>query len=150
MAGALSVGVASAVMGITKTVHPPAGATALLCATEPTITSLGWLLIPMITLGTTLLLAVALLLNNIQRQFPVYWWTPVDLRRPLMGDDIERVPKLEVAPTASSSVTNAIDDQRIIINKERIVVPDWIALDDDERATLEILHTKLINGCGGV
>lgn len=104
----------------------------------------------MITLGTTLLLAVALLLNNIQRQFPVYWWTPVDLRRPLMGDDIERVPKLEVAPTASSSVTNAIDDQRIIINKERIVVPDWIALDDDERATLEILHTKLINGCGGV
>lgn len=108
----------------------------------------------MITLGTTLLLAVALLLNNIQRQFPVYWWTPVDLRRPLMGDDIERVPsgteKSEVAPTASSSVTHAIDDQRIIINKERILVPDWIALDDDERATLEILHTKLINGCGGV
>ncbi|KAG0651147.1 Transmembrane [Hyphodiscus hymeniophilus] len=39
VAGALSVGVASAVMGITKTVHPPAGATALLCATSPEITA---------------------------------------------------------------------------------------------------------------
>jgi len=151
VAGALAVGVASAFMGLTKTVHPPAGATALLCATEPAITALGWLFLPMIILGTTLLLAVALLLNNIQRQFPVYWWTPADLRLPLKVDDIERVPsgadKTEDAPTASSSITQIMDEERIVINKEHIFVPDWLALDDEEKAALEILHTKLMHGC---
>jgi CBS-domain-containing membrane protein len=151
VAGALAVGVASAFMGLTKTVHPPAGATALLCATEPAITALGWMFLPMIILGTTLLLAVALLLNNIQRQFPVYWWTPADLRLPLKVDDIERVPssaeKTEEAPTASSSITQIMDEERIVINKEHIFVPDWLALDDEEKAALEILHTKLLHGC---
>ncbi|KIM93261.1 hypothetical protein OIDMADRAFT_46333 [Oidiodendron maius Zn] len=41
VAGALSVGLSSAFMGLTKTVHPPAGATALLCSTEPAIVALG-------------------------------------------------------------------------------------------------------------
>ena len=38
LAGALAVGASSAVMSMTKTVHPPAGATALLAATTPEIT----------------------------------------------------------------------------------------------------------------
>lgn len=152
VAGALSVGVASAVMGLTKTLHPPAGATALLCATEPAITALGWLLIPMIVLATTLLLAVALLLNNIHRQFPVYWWTAADLRRPLKADDIERFAtgtekSEEPATTASSSISHVMDEKRIVISKEHILAPDWMGLDDEEKAALEILHTKLMNWC---
>lgn len=73
VAGALSVGITSAVMGLTNTVHPPAGATALLAATSEDITNLGWFLIPLIILGNVLMLGVACVLNNIQRQFPMYW-----------------------------------------------------------------------------
>ncbi|CAG8980928.1 hypothetical protein HYALB_00003786 [Hymenoscyphus albidus] len=79
MAGALAVGLSSAFMGFTKTVHPPAGATALLTSTSPEITRLSWFLIPLILLGSTLMVSVACILNNIQRQFPLYWWTPLSL-----------------------------------------------------------------------
>lgn len=79
LAGALSVGAASVVMSLTKTVHPPAGATALLAATDVAITELGWWLVALILLGAMLMLTSALIINNINRQFPMYWWTPVDL-----------------------------------------------------------------------
>jgi CBS-domain-containing membrane protein len=147
VAGALAVGVASAFMGFTKTTHPPAGATALLCATEPSIMALGWLFLPMIILGTTLLLAVALLLNNIQRRFPLYWWTPADLSRP-SEDDIERVARVqsekEWARSSGFAEPEVVD--AITINQGHIVVPEWVVLEDEERAILEILQTKLRDG----
>jgi len=79
LAGALSVGIASTVMGFTKTVHPPAGATALLAATTPEMTDLGWWLLPLVLLACALMLASAMLVNNLYKRFPLYWWTPVDL-----------------------------------------------------------------------
>lgn len=80
VAGALACAAATSVMAITKTVHPPAGATALLAVVDDNIVSLGWFLIPVVMLGCALMLVVALLVNNIQRRFPAYWWTPEDLR----------------------------------------------------------------------
>ena len=80
LAGALAVGVASVAMSFSKTVHPPAGATALLAATNLEIQELGWWLLPLVLLASMLMLASALILNNgLGRRFPVYWWTPVDL-----------------------------------------------------------------------
>jgi len=147
VAGALAVGVASAFMGFTKTIHPPAGATALLCATEPSIMALGWLFLPMIILGMTLLLAVALLLNNIQRRFPLYWWSPADLSRP-EEDNIERVARLqsetERARSTGSAEPKVVD--AITINQGHIVMPEWVVIEDEERAILEILQTKLRDG----
>lgn len=67
-------------MALTKTVHPPAGATALLAVTDDNLISLGWFLIPVVMLGCGLMLAVALVINNISRRFPLYWWTPEDLQ----------------------------------------------------------------------
>jgi hypothetical protein len=99
VAGALSVGITSAFMGFTNTIHPPAGATALLAATTPEITELGWFLVPLILLGSVLLVAVGCITNNIQRQFPIYWWTAADLSRP-NGDDIERQDENDKKDTA--------------------------------------------------
>lgn len=152
IAGALSVGVASAVMGITKTVHPPGGATALLCSTSPEITALGWFLLPLIILGSSLLVAVGCVLNNIQRQFPIYWWTPEDLSRK-QKDDIERAPpgageagKSNTTGRPSSKTYFAQSQQRIVIDSERIVVPNWLPLEYEEREMLEILRIKLREG----
>jgi hypothetical protein len=81
LAGALSVGCASVLMSFSKTVHPPAGATALLAATNVEIQVLGWWLLPLVLLSAMLMLASALLVNNtLGRRFPVYWWTPIDLK----------------------------------------------------------------------
>ncbi|PHH85011.1 hypothetical protein CDD83_1034 [Cordyceps sp. RAO-2017] len=79
--GALSCASATALMALTKTVHPPAGATALLAVADDHLVALGWLLVPLVLLGCALMLAVALLVNNIERRFPLYWWTPMDLRQ---------------------------------------------------------------------
>ncbi|ORY17579.1 HPP family-domain-containing protein [Clohesyomyces aquaticus] len=79
LAGAVNCGVASAVMLLTGTMHPPGGASAVLAATEPAITDMGWYFVGLVMLGTMLLVVVGLVTNNIQRRFPVYWWTPGDV-----------------------------------------------------------------------
>jgi len=147
IAGALSVGLASAFMGFTKTVHPPAGATALLAATSPEITSLGWYLIPLITLGTGLLLGVACVINNTQRQFPMYWWTP-DKLDGSGTSDIERQDQSdgEVHKCGDKTVHDACVRKKefhIFIDDENIIIPDWICLDSEEELTLEVLRSKL-------
>ncbi|PHH61075.1 hypothetical protein CDD81_786 [Ophiocordyceps australis] len=79
LGGALACATATALMGLTKTMHPPAGATALLAVADKKLLDLGWWLIPVMMLGCALMLGVALILNNIERRFPMYWWTPDDL-----------------------------------------------------------------------
>ncbi|CZR50800.1 related to HPP family protein [Phialocephala subalpina] len=152
IAGALSVGITSSAMGFTKTVHPPAGATALLAATSKDITELGWFLIPLILLGSSLMLAVACIINNIQRQFPVYWWTPADLSRPKQNA-IEKQKggsKIDVID-GESSWSDHVEgkESRILIDDQRITIPDWVALDAEENAMLEILRSKLQKGLNG-
>lgn len=149
IAGALSVGLASAAMGITKTIHPPAGATALLASTSPEIEKIGWMLVPLIILGSTLMLGVACAVNNIQRTFPVYWWTPVDLNRPKKKDvesQTKEDEKIENAETSSFDDYVQGSDGRIVIDGEHIVIPRWLSMDAEERVVLEILRQKLREG----
>ena len=79
--GALACASATTLMALTKTVHPPAGATALLAVVSADLVRMGWFLIPVMMLGCALMLAVALLVNNIERRFPMYWWTPENPRQ---------------------------------------------------------------------
>jgi CBS domain-containing membrane protein len=69
----LSVGVAVAVMVGTRTIHPPAGATALIAV----ITQQDWLfpILP-VGVGICILVVVGIVVNNIavHRQYPNYWW----------------------------------------------------------------------------
>lgn len=63
-------------MALTGTVHPPAGATALMAVLDERVAGLGWFLVCPLLLGCGLMLAVAMLVNNVQRRFPYYWWSP--------------------------------------------------------------------------
>ncbi|KAK9704058.1 hypothetical protein K7432_010406 [Basidiobolus ranarum] len=76
--GALSVSLSIVAMQITGTVHPPGGATALIAVTSGSkILDLGYLYMAIpVLFGTGLMLIVALLINNIQRQYPMYWFFP--------------------------------------------------------------------------
>ncbi len=77
LAASLAVATAIAVMHATKTLHPPGGATALIAVIgSEKIHALGYLyaLIP-VGLGATIMLVVALLINNIPktRRYPEFW-----------------------------------------------------------------------------
>jgi CBS-domain-containing membrane protein len=78
LAQAIAVASAIAVMHVTRTLHPPGGATALIATLgTPAVTQLGFLfvLVPA-TVGPLFLLLVALAVNNIaaNRRYPEVWF----------------------------------------------------------------------------
>jgi CBS-domain-containing membrane protein len=78
LASALAVALAIMVMHLTRTLHPPGGATALIAVIgSEALHRLGFLyaLVP-VGLGAVCLLLVALLVNNLasDRRYPVWWW----------------------------------------------------------------------------
>jgi hypothetical protein len=88
LAGSLSAATAIVAMQITKTTHPPAGATAILAAVSPEVYPMGWYYLPVVLLSSTLVMVSALLINNVQRRYPVFWWESVELAmvKPLSMD----------------------------------------------------------------
>ena len=71
----------------------PSGATAFLPVLDNRLRALGWYFIPVILLSSVLALAVALLVNNIQRRYPLWWVQPPGPAPPARelppGDDDE-------------------------------------------------------------
>ncbi|OGQ97282.1 MAG: hypothetical protein A2521_16065 [Deltaproteobacteria bacterium RIFOXYD12_FULL_57_12] len=78
LAAALAVATAIAVMHLTRTLHPPGGATALIAVIgSENIHALGYLYVIMpVALGAGVMLVMALLVNNIPktRQYPEFWF----------------------------------------------------------------------------
>jgi len=72
----LAVSLSVVLMQITKTLHPPGGATALIAVTGSSeLKNIGyWYLISPVLVGSIILLIIALFFNNItaNRQYPVY------------------------------------------------------------------------------
>jgi len=150
VAGAVACGVASVVMGMTNSQHPPGGATAVLAAIQPNVTDLGWLFPAFVLLTTALMVGVALVINNIQRKFPSYWWTPQDVGR-------KKKPDIETASQAASEKKEADKDfvktisrsdpidvfRSIVITTEHVTLPDGFTLGPEEVGVVEILRNRL-------
>ena len=81
---------------MTDTLHPPAGATAWLASRNPQVIDLSWYYLPVVLLSSTVVLIVALIINNIQRQYPLYWFQayanvdPIVVRRENSAGDSEK------------------------------------------------------------
>jgi len=79
LASALAVSSAIAVMHLTRTLHPPGGATALIAVIGgDSVQDLGyWYVLSPVFVGAFLMLLVALFVNNMsidpKRHYPVYW-----------------------------------------------------------------------------
>ena len=78
LAAAVAVSTSIAVMHLTKTLHPPGGATALIAVIgSGTVHNLGYLYVLMpAALGAGVMLIIALIVNNIpkSRKYPEFWW----------------------------------------------------------------------------
>ena len=77
LAAAIAVSISIALMHLTKTLHPPGGATALIAVIGgESVHSLGYFYVLMpAALGATVMLLVALIVNNIPktRKYPEFW-----------------------------------------------------------------------------
>ncbi len=78
LSASLAVSTSIALMHLTKTLHPPGGATALIAVIgSDSVHSLGYLYVLMpVTLGATVMLIIALFVNNISknRRYPEFWF----------------------------------------------------------------------------
>jgi len=149
LAASISCASAVALMALTGTVHPPAGATALMAVADDNIVRLGWHLIPVMLLGCALMQCIALLINNIQRRFPVYWWTPEEVGRYWHKDDDEKGSTTEGASTftlASVDIDTSLshdEGRKVVITKGTVVIPASMYLRPEEKLLLESLGQRL-------
>lgn len=159
LVGALSCATTTTLMTLTDTVHPPAGATALLVAVDPKAIAMGWFCFPVVLLGVALMLSTALVLNNIQRRFPRHWWTPQDLRKKRTLQEIEGVTEGKGGKgksNAGSSGGNggnyessmeeglfATPNAGVAIKRGEVLVADGVELSDEEKDVLEQISHRL-------
>lgn len=145
LGGALACALTTAAMLLTETIHPPAGATALLAVTNKQMASLGWFLFPVMILGCILMQAVALLVNNIQRQFPLYWWTSHPLSKRQITDEEKEGIHREPAPTIPDHYEESLTDvpRRIVVERGEIFVPEGMFLSTAEKEMLEKISERM-------
>nr|OQO23901.1 hypothetical protein B0A51_12638 [Rachicladosporium sp. CCFEE 5018] len=155
VAGALSCAIATVMMAITNTIHPPGGATAVMAATQPNVIAMGWWFVPVLMVGYTLMMGVALLVNNVARQYPVYWWTPQEVGGKLkrekgekdgegeerMGSDASSERTLGHTVPEMQVYTHGADE--IVLTTQRIQLPAHLKLTADELALIENLRTRI-------
>jgi hypothetical protein len=158
LAGAIACATASVIMTVTKTIHPPSGATAMIAATQADITALGWYYIPVVMLSATLAIAVGLITNNVQRRYPVFWATSAKIpaRRPVVqegkkGEETAGGRASEVTavplPRRASQVSHkehTVDTHKVIVNRDEIVVPEFIELESEHLQVLQEIQ-RLLN-----
>ena len=143
LAGALSCGLASAAMVFAKAVYPPAGATALLAAVDPTVSHLGWYLLPIVLLSSALTLILSLLINNIQRRYPIFWWTPADLSKTSVSDIEKLRSEHGGSERTGSTNTDPCEHYRIVVSSDGVSVPDRTQLTREEKIILDVLRNRL-------
>lgn len=159
VAGPLSCALATLLMILTKTVHPPAGATALLAVVDANTRHLGWFLLPVVLLSSVLIVASALLFNNVHRRFPLHWWTPEPLslqqtrEKELDGTSLDtesgggvyrmsRDDERGPGPFGPPTPTPAELDH-IAVRHGQVLVPDGMILTPDEMDFLERLSRRI-------
>jgi len=148
VAAALSCASATSFMALTGTVHPPAGATALIAVIDDDVTALGWFLMPVILLGCVLMQLAALLINNIQRRYPIYWWTPESVGG-YWSDKTNTIAGKEVGSKFASAAEDCeakgghVEVRRLVISQGLVVAPDSMYLRPEEKLLLESLSLRL-------
>ncbi|KAH8899780.1 HPP family protein [Thozetella sp. PMI_491] len=154
LGGGVACASATAAMALTGTVHPPAGATALMAVVDNTAVRLGWVLVPVMMVGCFLMQCVALLVNNVLRKFPAYWWTPEEVGqvwkrkggRDIEADSAKTEPALHGNATHHHTAALKEEDQgdaRITITPGLVVVPEHLYLTPEEKLLLESVSQRL-------
>jgi hypothetical protein len=149
----LACGAASASMTLVNSVYPPGGATAVLAVADPVVRKLGWSFVLLVFIASLEMLFVACLLNNVQRRYPLWWWSPLETgmiyRRRRQSDAEQLKPASESSSTSQSvhhreDILGAPNEESIVLAANgSLSVPHGIELDQHERAVLQRLLDRL-------
>ncbi|KAK4224223.1 HPP family-domain-containing protein, partial [Podospora fimiseda] len=138
--GAFACATATALMALTGTVHPPAGATALMAVVDEDVARLGWFLLGPVMLGCGLMLVTALLVNNVQRRFPYYWWSPGEMGGYWEKKKGEKRPGMHPGADSESARTTGLE---VVIRRGEVIIPEGITLRPEEVLWLETVGQRL-------
>lgn len=141
-------------MAITKTIHPPSGATAMIAATQADITALGWYYIPVVMLSASLAIGVGLITNNIQRRYPVFWLFPDKIlsrkdKAEATKAGVQSAPEPKPEPTKVSHDATLADVEtqyrkhHVMVSKDSILLPEYLELEDEHTQVLEEIQRLL-------
>jgi HPP family protein len=152
----LACGLASSVMTLTGTIHPPGGATAVLAVSDPTMRALGWDLIPLMAVSCTIMIAVACLMGNMFRRYPVWWWTVGECgsqwTKGRIRNDLEQgnmkdksFDGEDTSRTASSvdAKSDKLHEAQVLVSAHVVLYPPDLDLSEEELLVLEALAAKL-------
>lgn len=118
----------------------------MLAIIDPTIVGMGWMFVPLIVLGSLLMFLVALIVNNVQRMFPAFWWTPRDVGKKA-GEDVESgwqdKEREEEREAKIEQIENDGFRQMIVLSASGVIIPKGFALGPEQVQVLEILRDKL-------
>ncbi|KAK9681235.1 hypothetical protein K7432_015697 [Basidiobolus ranarum] len=134
---ALAVSLAIVGMMLTRSVHPPGAATALISVTSGQhIRDIGYFfIVSPILLGTTIMIIVAVLFNNVLRKYPMYWI--FHKPKPMEFDGIKvsnsltsatkpsqdiNIPMTETTPSFASEIKLEAAERRIRELEEKIAM----------------------------
>ncbi|GAN10023.1 hpp family protein [Mucor ambiguus] len=115
--GATAMAISLLIMQITKCVHPPGGATAVIPVTTPAFLEIKWLYIGVVVLSAVIQVFFACLINNIDRRYPVYWWAPSEL--PIKVNPTELTAVLSL-PTSAHGQEDVVADNLTVAEERRI------------------------------
>ncbi|KAJ5190220.1 uncharacterized protein N7498_009205 [Penicillium cinerascens] len=128
--GGISMATSLLVMLITKTAHPPAGATGLNAAVESAVVTLSWRYLPVIIASSLIMFGWALLINNLgRRRYLLHWWAAGQtfVREPEDVHDEEALEQVEEGE----------------IERELTEEGDLAAESDDTRSRLSEVRSRL-------
>ncbi|KAI9316111.1 HPP family-domain-containing protein [Dichotomocladium elegans] len=139
VAGATAVAFTLVLMQVIKSVHPPCGATAVLAVTSDDVKAMGWYYIPVVLLSIAIMLVIALVIDNIERQYPAFWWSPS--APPKSNEPAGDIEVTNDRPTEISSVQSSeTQTQNRIFNLDNM--PPGL-LDPEEEETLYRIYQKV-------
>ncbi|ODQ81443.1 hypothetical protein BABINDRAFT_159735 [Babjeviella inositovora NRRL Y-12698] len=134
--GALSVGISSVAMSILNCVHPPAGASALLPSIDVGIREMSWWYLPVHLISSCLVICVALIVNNVLRAYPAYWWTP--MKKEMGSNAVVEKDLSWKEMVAYDEISRGVE-----ITGESILVPAKLGLTEEELAFLNGIRQKI-------
>lgn len=118
--GATAMAISLLIMQITKCVHPPGGATAVIPVTTPSFLEIKWFYIGVVVLSSVVQVFFACLINNIDRRYPVYWWAPSELPIKVNPQELTAVLSL---PTSAHGQEDVVADNLTVAEENRIGSP---------------------------
>jgi hypothetical protein len=148
----LACALASSVMVLTSTVHPPGGATAVLAVADSTVRELGWMLVPLIAIASCIMLCVACASGNVWgRRYPICWWSLGltgefwTTKNELEDGDVKRNVSVDSTMTASSELDkkNDIKSGSVVVSRFGLAMPSNLVLNEFESAVLKAIAAKL-------